>query len=353
MKRYRVELEVVTAVHVGTGEEYNPTEYLIREGHLLRFSVERVLRRLNKVERETFLQLSDGNSLTDVLKFLHAHVQEDDVRYRLPVSSRITEQYRKNLGNPRNQLLIGEMYREMTTQRPVIPGSTLKGAIRTALVNHFAEGKRSVHNLRYPEPELLGYWDAKGDPFRAIKVTDCSIEGERTERVSGFVNYKEHRRRGNDFVSIQMFKEHLIGHLLGGDAHGNFELTIDDGLQRWRRPLEKWEPLPIQFTLADIVQSCNEFYLANFLEEYRRFYENSPYPELRENGRRVLRELNRIRPEQNQCVVRLGRFSQVENVTLNRLRRPWNKRRYGQTRTLQEELFPSGLVRLRFREVES
>lgn len=351
MKRYRVELEAITAVHVGTGEEYNPMEYLIRQGELLRFSTERILSRLDEAERKRFLQLSDGGSLKDILNFLHGHVQDEDVLYRLPVSRMVADRYAENLGNPRNQLLIGEMYRDPATSRPVIPGSSLKGAIRTALVAARAEKVRRVRNIHWPEQEILGYRDAKSDPFRALRVTDCPIEGERTMQVSGFVNYKAHRRRGDDFVSIQMFKEHLTGLLLEGDARGSFELTIDDGLQQWKKPLEKWSPLPTKFSLADIVQHCNQFYLTNFLEEYHKFYENAPYPRLQKNGELVLKELNRIRPERNQCIVRLGRFSQVENVTLPQLRQPWNRRGYGHTRTLQEGLFPAGFVRLTFTEI--
>ena len=49
----------------------------------------------------------------------------------------------------------------------------------------------------------------------------------------------------------------------------------------------------------------------------------------------------------------MGRFSQVENVTLNEpYRKPWNTKGYGATRTLTEDFFPTGLVKLSFLSLE-
>ncbi len=353
MKRYMVKVEPLTAVHIGTGDEMDPMSYTIKGGRMLRFRPETVLSRLPADKMEEFDKLISAEEHPKIAGLLHSQLNDEDALYTMPVSTEVSRKFSASLGRGENQLLISETYRDPASQRPVIPGSSIKGAIRTALADKMARMKRPKaperKETRRFEQKLFGHSDARNDPLRALQISDCPIHGENSQAVSDFVNFKERRKRSQDFSRMSMMKEQMIGILCGGDAYGICQLTIDDALQKVDKPLEKWQPISWKFDLADIVSSCHEFYRENFLREYEKFYARSQYKELRTNAKMVLDEIEKIDPEKNQCLIRLGRFSQVENVTLSDpYRKPWNKKGYGATRTLTEDFFPVGLIRLTF-----
>ncbi len=354
MKRYILKVEPLTAVHIGTGEDMDPMSYTVKGGQLRRFRPENVIGRFPQDKLQEFERLIEANEHQKIAYLLHSQVTENDALYTMPVSAEVTRKFSSSLGKEENQLLIGETYRDPVSQKPVIPGSSIKGAIRTALANKMAEKIKPIppgeskKSARF-EHKLFGHSDAKDDPFRALHISDCPIEGDTVQIVSDYVNFKENRKRSQDFSRMSMMKEQIIGPLCGGDASGVCQLAIDEQLQYVDFELDKWQPIKEKFSLQDIISSCNEFYRQNFIKEYEKFYERSKYKELKENAKKVLKEIDKIDPQKRQCLIRLGRFSQIENITLNDpYRIPWNNKGYGETRTLTEDLFPSGLVKLTF-----
>lgn len=70
---------------------------------------------------------------------------------------------------------------------PVIPGSSLKGSIRTAILNAALDETYMRDKLprddRRLQQELLDYKDAKQDPFHAVQIGDCKFLAKGTQLV--------------------------------------------------------------------------------------------------------------------------------------------------------------------------
>ncbi|GAB4334700.1 MAG: type III-A CRISPR-associated RAMP protein Csm5 [Calditrichia bacterium] len=347
MKRYKLKVEPLTALHIGTGEEYNPLEYRIHDGYLERFSLPKLLEDLPPEKRPQLYAAIESLNPKPLLELLHNFLKPQHILYRLKASASVIQKYSANFGNTENQLLIGETYKSPTSYKPVLPGSSLKGAIRTAVVNLVAQSQKGlrIRNPRFAEQDILQHQSAQEDPFRALHISDCELEAEMA--VSDFWNYAPRKDGGSPFNSIQMFKEYTRGKLMESSPVGYCELHIDDRLQAVSQKFFNWEPLKYKFDLVEVLNACTDFYRRNFEREFKKFYQHTPVPELQRNMERVLSEINRVEPTAGECVVRVGRFSQVENVTLENFRKPQARNnRWGTTRTITENYFPPGYVKI-------
>ncbi|MFW5804631.1 MAG: type III-A CRISPR-associated RAMP protein Csm5, partial [bacterium] len=255
-------------------------------------------------------------------------------RYSCPVSKSIVKSYKNLLNNPKNQLLIYEMYRKKSTFSPVIPASSLKGAIRTALLNR--EIKNGNVNKNYKmikksqirreekqlQQDLFDYTNPKNDPFKFLRLTDCLIKGKKNQLIADGVIYKKVKTGGYENLSIKMLFEVINGMNTGGDSYGGCELITkkNNNISEYVIDMEK------------IIQSCNDFFKNNFDNEYNKFYLSSDNDVLKKTIDYLKEEIDNIKP--NSFLVRVGRFSQIENVTLDEpYRAPWNQKGYGNSRT--------------------
>jgi hypothetical protein len=165
-----------------------------------------------------------------------------------------------NLGNPNLRLAVVLMTRSSSTWRSYIPGSSVKGAIRTALISTLAQarlGNRQADKERF-EKDVLGYQDARNDPFRCLRITDAFLPDCAT--FIDIVRIYNPGRRGNaDPGGIKMFYEQCYSMLDGEQIQTRCELAIDDFLAakecRGRRFI------PMQLYADQIIQACKEFYL--------------------------------------------------------------------------------------------
>ena len=101
--------------------------------------------------------------------------------------------------------------------------------------------------------------------------------------------------------------------------------------------------------MQNIIDSCNDFYSNEFDEEYDKFYKDVyEYIDLVDKLKQIINETSK---KQDQFILRLGRWSQVESMTLEDFRAPKTPSRkgkqmpYGTTRTVFDyngEYLPMG-----------
>ena len=145
---FTLELEFLTPVHVGTGSELDPFRYVLEDGG----GKARSILRLVDFERFIADHADDAEinraladkEFGDLRAFLAERLlrSPDYTLARLPVnSSKFVKKYREQIDGRRgeHQLLISPLPRSCATpQRAYLPGSNLKGAIRTAVGNAHA-----------------------------------------------------------------------------------------------------------------------------------------------------------------------------------------------------------------------
>lgn len=230
----------LTPIHIGSGEEakLHPEDYrLSADGHIERIAVRAVLARLEPEMRSNLLQKFDRNPELFIGE-LQKRATREDVLERIQISSESANSV--DLGGDghgrRNQ--IDAFFR--SGGKPVLPGSSLKGALRTAWLQalwdrppdgtgrfmmpdrrEWAGMNRSQRSgkARDLERNLFGLARGKNatdtDPMRDVVVTDAPLPANATriDKVSAW-------KKENDCYEIsstgQIHRERLRAVIDGG-----------------------------------------------------------------------------------------------------------------------------------------
>ena len=276
---YELTISTLGRVHIGTGEDIDPTNYVINKGILYEFPTDAMISAFSQEDRETLLRSVSRVGSPDMLKQVQSLIYDRRAKLRqkaflsMPVSQGIAQLYRDRIqpgsGN-QNALEVKRTYRNPVDHSPVLPGSSLKGAIRTALLNWKAKGNNAVKQIdldernaaRRLEQNLFQFAqsDFHRDPMRLVQVGDAKPANSTTPPKMGVVfgvNRKKQNTKArepsrdslyqmletvNPF-QIQSFQASLALQTLGlpGDHHPD------------NRPAE-------EFDINRIAQACNDFY---------------------------------------------------------------------------------------------
>ena len=333
----KIRCEILSPIHIGSGKEINPLEYIIRDGWLYKISLEKFVSDMDEAGRAEFDVAIEMDDLIKLREFMADHINIGrDTLYGVEVSSAIERMYGEKFGDIRNRLLIKPFLRTQNETIPLIPGSSLKGAIRTAILSELAREKKlpkpkNFREERMFEYEVMGHDDAKNDPFRALKIRDCLLQGNSTQ-----IRMVENVSKGKDGVlsptGVQIICE-ATRSILTGNTPVEFEteFLFDDLLFKKGFVREKITP-------ERIVATCNAFYRPKMEMEHEKFYKNSEaeFPS---------KQLLEVPLEENSFLIRLGRFSGVESVTLDEYRNPRPPGRrsvWGRSRNIIEARYPMG-----------
>ncbi len=358
---FKVSYRVITPVHIGTGEDISPFEYVIKDGKLYRIESDELIPGLSEEQLKRFYAYVDENNLVGLRDVVIENFnKEAHAKYEIKVTQSVAEKYERNILDVRNQLLISPFTRSKLDFKPYIPGSSIKGAIRTAIIDSIVKEKikagqlrRDVGRQRDWELGLLNAMvrtrrgertDARRDPFRVLKVADVKVLDEFFS-VGEVLNAKVDEKRGRiTTVGIQMFKEVLLGEVnLNRRVEFEGEIRIDEILSEIKykgaetgNELEKW--IRVALTKESIIKSCNDFYLGEFKRE-REFFES--VIEMTD----VLDKIERIlKPASDEFVIRVGRFSGFTAVTVNEIR----ERKNPKTKNLFDGKYPMGWIKVKF-----
>ncbi len=156
----RCRLEVKTPLSITTGEEYTFLEYTIKGGKFYLLDFERFIEKLKKEEKfRKFFEIMREFSVYDIPRlqsFFMENVNEsvslfvgdvdDDMKEYFLRKLRNLESYlekkdRKRFLAELSKFTIRKIHRNPLTGLPYIPGSSLKGTIRTVILNYLFEEK--------------------------------------------------------------------------------------------------------------------------------------------------------------------------------------------------------------------
>lgn len=199
---FKVRLHVISPIHIGCDDVYEPTGFVVDRSakKLISFEPIDFVGSLDPGNRAKFLALCDKGTLESILeiyKFMAQHgskvegYQVDLTDGFLSSYDRVLRLQPRDIKQELNKFLIARTSYLPRDQSPYIPGSALKGALRTGWLNHLNQGTpRPAAQARRLEEELLGGTFA-ADPFRMVKVSDL-LPVERPEtRICFAVNKKK------------------------------------------------------------------------------------------------------------------------------------------------------------------
>lgn len=334
---YKMTLIPLTAVHIGTGTTIEPYEYVIAD-QLHKFDTGRLLSLLDEQDQERLLNYS-MTDMSAMRRFIREKVRliTEIEEYAIRVSPKALQTYEERLGNMQSDLSVSPVIRSGSV--PFMPGSSVKGAIRTAML--FSQSKKPVRetDARKLEAETFGYarysegsyqgFDLTRDPFRHIKVSDSTKVHESTVLRAITVYTKRNERWREDMT---MLRETTLS-LLADNSQIAFPLRLSlDGTEQ-KRPNGP-------DSLGNIVQACNDFYSLHLKEEAKYL---SIFPEPA-SWYEALQDRASNLPEST-CIIRLGWGSGFDGMTINYA---MSNRETKKSRRFTEDGVPLGWAEIRF-----
>lgn len=284
-------LIALTPVHVGTGEAITPEEFFTddRTNEMVRFRPEAALSAMSGDQRTQFSALIDQNRMDDALVQLRTFAQKagESHIYRIKLS---------DSSKPDLQAIIGKLDTQKGDVRPlprnpfngriIIPGSGIKGAIRTALMSKFVEEllsneprlKDEIH--RKSGFELKRAWSIvqqrvfgaqnhgqalDRDPFRHLKVSDVEVDPALAV-ISRAQIYKRDGSAGAE--KIRMYFERLMSSADGvPGVLGTVSIKV---ISREDRD-NKLGKVSREFSWAELSGACSAFYSGRMQAEANGF----------------------------------------------------------------------------------
>ena len=201
---HRLHLTPLSPLHIGCGEDFEPTNYVIDDGLLYGFDPSRAA--LNDLQRKQLTDVARRGSLSGIQRFFrdHAAAFKPHAHVVMPVCSGVARLYEQRIGKAANVEASGnqvfnklEIERHVYTgalQQPFIPGTSFKGALRTAWLDDLNAEQRPQENTSRStaamEKRLLG-GDFQTSPLRLLKVADLMPTREPEREVLFAVNRKK------------------------------------------------------------------------------------------------------------------------------------------------------------------
>ena len=352
MTTYTFLAQALTPIHIGSGREINPTEFVLKNGKLVHFNPAQLIGSLSPTDRKTIMGFLEKASIKEIQAFFQNHVLAGDPDHtRITVSDKFKREFEAKAANPNNQFRVEMMPRNPHTGRVYIPGSSIKGAIRTAVINHFANQDESIRQgvhtavnaetninkkSKVLEEKTLGrlFSETHRDIFRLIRVEDVSLPDD-TTRIDQAVNWNPNKQGSEN---IQMWVERLKS-CADKDRAQTFPVTIHLNTQAMKHP-QVINILGRTLGLRKILKSCNQFYWGRMTEERDTFYGSNEgpiwkvmhglFPQARDENGDVFR-LDPSSPfwdspgyQKRWLLLRIGHFSHFESLSVNNLRQGYN-----------------------------
>lgn len=319
VSEWRYELTPLTPLHIAAGDTIEPFEYVIDAGRLYKFEPEAFLLTLAPDEQNQFVELA-GKNLLQARQFLseRGDLIKQIAEYSVLVDQRAEKDYIARLSNPQSDLSIGVFIR--TNRRAYIPGSSLKGALRTALLYMHAKKPIADKQANLLEAVTFGYLreqrdgrkfpSVTDDPFKYFKISDSDARDEITQLMRVNVHTKQAEGSWSD-AKIPLLREVtwgvLMDHSKTREVTFNFSVLVNEVLAR----VAKRESRAQWFDAQKIIAACRAFY-GEHLEQEAEFHQDDG---LANKFYRQLQAWEKTLPD-NACLVRLGWGSGFDAMTV-------------------------------------
>jgi len=300
----KVRLHILSPVHIGCDDVYEPTSFVIDEKKkkLIEFDPLEFIKSLPAQDKKKFMDICMQGSITSIVsiyKFLfNRQIQGKEVE----IADGLVSHYRRVKDLPtNNEKIIKQELNQFAISRtaynphnnlPYIPGSSIKGAMRTAYLSKLAVEKKITgrrDRAKELESELLeGSFDR--DPFRMVKVSDFLPVGEVKTKIFYAVNKKKKTSNYKARGPFQVLETVVKGSIF----EGIINIETPEKIARINNPLK----------IDSLLKSINEFYIKTFNNEQAILKEISVGLIKREDA---LSEAT---------IIRIGRHSGAESVTI-------------------------------------
>ncbi len=331
-------LRPLTPIHIGTGDRLSPDSYAVdlQTKELVCLDLPRILAQLTPPQRTELERAIDGGRLRDtqnILKRTWSTAQPSArpalERFRVKLGP-ISFSHLKDIESfPERTGDISALPRNPFSGNVTLPGSSLKGALRTALLSFRASPPPDytalpdldkISDSTELEQTVLQYRTStlENDPFRLLHVSDAEWPKSAVQ-----IDMPDFRKLARGETKIQSHVERLLSRADESPERTEVHICI--------RPPERSssrEPL----VWDQVIAACHKFYINRLNEEYKHF------PFLQNAGALWMRDLQNDL-NAGAVLIRLGRFCHFDSMSLDNLRRKPSRtgatgQQIGSTRTV-------------------
>jgi CRISPR-associated protein Csm5 len=212
----------ITPIHIGDGNELDPMQYVIRGRRLERFDPAATIAGMSDAERRNYIRALSEGDVFRAQTVLQAAASRAETTVLSLLSDGSARELQQALENPNRRGSFKTIIR--SGGRAIVPGSTVKGALRTGLLHLEAErhgiGPDRIEQLidrpgrsgrASDKLQELAFTLSAGaterDPMRDVAVADAAL-GEECTQIDQVVDWK--RDRSGEFaVPSQQFQLHV------------------------------------------------------------------------------------------------------------------------------------------------
>ncbi len=209
-KPIKIRLHVLSPIHIGCDDVYELTTFIIDKNKkkLIEFDPVDFIKNLNPNELDEFNKTISSDNLLAIFKAVKRLYKPVIKGREIDVTDYLMDHYYSrilSLGTfdkkaVINQFTINKTAYNPYTNQPYIPGSSMKGALRTAYLNAIAKVKE-ITNFRGKSEELeslllecqAGKLKMSTDPFRMVKVSDFMPVDNLKTKIVYAVNRKKQK----------------------------------------------------------------------------------------------------------------------------------------------------------------
>lgn len=371
LQHYTLSYTPLSPIHIGTGDSYEPTNYVIDDGTLYEFDTGGALAALTESDRNELNKIVNARTSEDMLKAVQRFFYERREALKpwainaIPVLDGVANLYGKRVGQTANResggdqvlnkLEIDRTAYNPINRQPVLFGSSIKGAIRTALLSHINdkqplskqdEEKFVVENLDQGErrrrereqrrvfpklnESLFEFRSGKFelDPLRLVQIADAAWNEQSslaTAQILVSVNRKKELKR--DKHGTEIF----------GQAENENLCKLLESIPAWRyrafcgqlnlqnitdiRNREKLPAPHLLFKIEQIAKFCTKHYLPILKAEMKIMRERGFLDsEWGNNIDALLKTISDKLIEGSAFLLRVGRHSGAQAVTIDGVR---------------------------------
>jgi len=358
LDHYTLRYTPLSPVHIGTDESYEPTNYIIDDKTLYEFDIEGAINALTATDRselDKIVSKPNAQMIKSVQKFFYD--KRDALKpwaiNTIPVLEGVANFYNGRVGKVVNHeggggevinnLEINRCAYNPVNRQPVLFGSSVKGAIRTALLNHHNKnqalqkttdrrtGKLRTEDNKELQQRLLKYEAGKFhlDPLRLVSVGDANwvnLDDLPKSKICMTVNRKKHKvvdENGTERPSQSEGNQNLnkLLECVPAWRYRAFsgQLTLQNiNSIRADLPSTKLPESKFCYSMADIAKICSSFYLPKLKAEVRLMRDREFVDKVWDKSIQTLIAsiADQVR-NGNVFLLRIGRHSGAESVTLN------------------------------------
>lgn len=311
LNSFRMAVTPLSPIHDGSGEDYEPTNYVIDEKRGFLYFFDPSEAPLTSSERGALRAAVNTVSCTSINEFYHKKVElfRPWARTILPIGAQGKALYRKMLaptGNQKaTQFNIARCMYEFSgdTFVPYLPGSSIKGAIVMALIDRINQGRRvkdgKEGDLALVKNILGG--DMDKSPMRFVRVGDCHGLNPRSRIFTARRYFKQDAKLDSIESTFEAVSPAQYRAFEG-------EITLAPGQNLLNLP-------HVYRSTEEICRDIHAYAMARWSEEVEIYQKLSP--EWTEEVQQLLKSMEPVFASGRAALVRLGKNAGAEHKTLH------------------------------------